>query len=291
MAVLANGRLITGSYDNTVKVWDEAVETGSGMWDVKKTLTGHSDKVMCVAALADGRFATGSDDTVVCVAVLNDGRTGPRLVTGSYDMSPVKVWEESSPGSGDWSVQATLAGHRKIVTCVAVLADGRFVTGSADTTVKVWKESSPGSSAWSVEATLAGHSSAVNCVAVLADGRFATGGEGGQVYVWHESSPGVWDVEATLTGHSSNVRCMAVIPQITGCVDGRFVTGSDDNTVKVWKESSPGNGEWGVEATLTGHSSIVMCVAVLADGSIATGSWDKTVKVWKELWSFEQTLT
>ena len=38
--------------------------------------------------------------------------------------------------------------------CVAVLADGRFVTGSEDTTVKVWKESSPGSGVWSVEATL-----------------------------------------------------------------------------------------------------------------------------------------
>ena len=37
---------------------------------------------------------------------------------------------------------------------------------------------------------------------------------------------------------------------------------------------------WSVEATLTGHSDSVYCVAVLADGRLATGSRDNTVKVW-----------
>ena len=81
---------------------------------------------------------------------------------------------------------ATLTGHSNTVRCVAVLADGRFVTGSGDTTVKVWKESSPGSGVWSVEATLTGHSGTVYCVAVLADGRLAvaTGSDGHTVKVW-----------------------------------------------------------------------------------------------------------
>ena len=85
---------------------------------------------------------------------------------------------------------ATLTGHGSNVGCVAVLADGRFVTGSWDKTVKVWKESSPGSGVWSVEATLTGHSSYVYCVAVLADGRFVTGSVDTTVKVWKESSPG-----------------------------------------------------------------------------------------------------
>ena len=80
--------------------------------------------------------------------------------------------------------EATLTGHSKNVRCVAVLADGRFVTGSSDKMVKVWKESSPGSGVWSVEATLTGHSSYVRCVAVLADGRLATGSADKTVKVW-----------------------------------------------------------------------------------------------------------
>ena len=79
---------------------------------------------------------------------------------------------------------ATLTGHGSFVNCVAVLADGRFVTGSWDKTVKVWKESSPGSGVWSVEATLTGHNNPVLCVAVLADGRLATGSDDNTVKVW-----------------------------------------------------------------------------------------------------------
>ena len=79
---------------------------------------------------------------------------------------------------------ATLTGHSNWVCCVAVLADGRFVTGSVDYTVKVWKECSPGSGVWSVEATLTGHGNYVSCVAVLADGRFVTGSRDKTVKVW-----------------------------------------------------------------------------------------------------------
>ena len=84
------------------------------MWSVEATLTGHSDAVTCMAVLADGRLATGSNDDTV------------------------KVWKESSQGSGVWSVEATLTGHSGYVNCAEVLADGRLATGSDDKTVKVW---------------------------------------------------------------------------------------------------------------------------------------------------------
>ena len=272
-------RFVTGSHDNTVKVWVEQ----DGAWSVEATLTGHSKNVWCVAVLADGRLVTGSSDNTV------------------------KVWKENTLGT--WSVEATLRGHGGSVYCVAVLADAstgepRFVIGSSDKTAKVWKEQG---STWSVEATLTGHGSYVRCVAVLADGRLATGSDDNTVKVWKESSPGsgVWSIEATLTGHRSDVDCVAVL------ADGRLVTGSEDFTVKVWKESSPGSGVWSVEATLTGHGGSVNGVAVLEDDvdlhtplfpnlvpvRFATGSADATVKVWKEswpgsgVWSVEATLT
>ena len=126
VAVLADGptkvRLVTGSEDTTVKVWKES-SPGSGAWSVEATLTYQQ---------------SGHSDDVSCVAVLPDASTGePRFVTGSYDKT-VKVWKESSPGSGVWSVEATLTGHGSHVFCVAVLADGRLATGSGDNTVNVW---------------------------------------------------------------------------------------------------------------------------------------------------------
>ena len=79
---------------------------------------------------------------------------------------------------------ATLSGHSKAVFCVAVLADGRLVSGSDDETVKVWTERSDGSGDWNTTATLTGHRSYVMGVAFLADGRLVSGSEDNTVKVW-----------------------------------------------------------------------------------------------------------
>jgi len=318
VAVLTGGRFATGSFDGTVKVWKES-SPKSGQWSVEPTLTRHGTRVTCVAALKDERFVTGSSDKTVkvwkkssqfagvwsveatlthsdrvcCVAVLPDASTGePRFVTAGMD-NMVNVWKESSlqstgGGSGAWSVKAIATGHHWGVLCVAVLADGRFVTGSQDKTVKVWVEHAGCAGGWGCNATLRHHSRwVVTCVAVLPDAstgepRLAIGSSDNTVKVWVERySPrfGTWSVEKTLRGHGDSVNCVAVLADAsTG--EPRFVTGSYDNTVKVWKESSTSPGTWSVEATLTGHGGSVSGVAVLADGRLATGSSDKTVKVW-----------
>ena len=65
VAVLPDRRIVTGSEDNTVKVWKESRGGGSGLWSVEATLPGHKSGVWCVAVFPDGRFATGSDDKTV----------------------------------------------------------------------------------------------------------------------------------------------------------------------------------------------------------------------------------
>ena len=82
------------------------------------------------------------------------------------------------------STVATLTGHSDTVYGVAVLADGRLVSGSWDNTVKVWTERSDGSGDWDTTATLTGHSNYVRCVAVLADGRLVSGSRDNTVKVW-----------------------------------------------------------------------------------------------------------
>ena len=103
MCAIPDGRLATGSWDNTAKIWSA---DGSVCL---ATLEGHRGCVSSVAFAADGRIATGSWDKIA------------------------RIW------SADGSVcLATLEGHRSCVSSVAFAADGRLATGSGDNTAKIW---------------------------------------------------------------------------------------------------------------------------------------------------------
>ncbi|EJD02082.1 WD40 repeat-like protein [Fomitiporia mediterranea MF3/22] len=93
--------LISGSLDNTIRVWD--VETGKPI----TTLFGHIEGVWAVA----------------CDKL--------RLVSASHDRT-IKVWvrEENR-------CLATLVGHRGAVTCLG-LGDDKIVSGSDDGDIRIW---------------------------------------------------------------------------------------------------------------------------------------------------------
>ncbi|MFM6108296.1 MAG: WD40 repeat domain-containing protein, partial [Sphaerospermopsis kisseleviana] len=100
-----NQRVISGSDDNTVKVWN--LQTGEEQF----TLEGHSSWVNAVAVTADNQ----------------------RVISGSWD-NTVKVWNLQTGEE-----QFTLEGHSGWVNAVAVTADNqRVISGSWDNTVKVW---------------------------------------------------------------------------------------------------------------------------------------------------------
>ena len=61
LVVLPDGTLASGSYDNTIRVWD----TKSGL--TLKVLNGHTDSVSTLVVLPDGTLASGSDDKTIRV--------------------------------------------------------------------------------------------------------------------------------------------------------------------------------------------------------------------------------
>ena len=88
LAVLPDGKLVSGSYDKTIKIWDP--DTGECI----KTLKGNSDSVNCLAVLPDGK-----------------------LVGGSYDKT-IKIWDLKKR-----KCIKILKGHSGLVHCLAVLKD------------------------------------------------------------------------------------------------------------------------------------------------------------------------
>ena len=59
LTVLSDGSLVSGSDDNTIKIWD--IKNGQTI----KTLTGHTDSVYALTVLPDGSLASGSYDNTI----------------------------------------------------------------------------------------------------------------------------------------------------------------------------------------------------------------------------------
>jgi len=257
-------RIVTGSADNTARVWD--ANTGKELFP----LEGHTAPVRSVAFSPDSqRLVTGSWDSTAMVWDATDGRNlltlrghkaaifsvaissdGQRIVTGSQDQT-ARVWNATTGRD-----LVTLTGHTNRVWAVAFSRDGqRIATGSWDKTAKVW-DAATGREL----CTLIGHRGAVFSVAFSPDGqRIATSGQDHRAKVWDAASGmNLY----TLKGHS------AAIFSVSFSRDGtRIITGSDDQTARLWDAAS------GEDLRIfKGHGSRIGSVALSPDGRrIATG--------------------
>ena len=267
ITILPDGRIVSGSFDNSLRVWDP--DSGRCL----HVLQGHSQWIRCLAVLPDGRIVSGSEDhslrvwdpdsekclhvlqghsqRISCLAVLPDAR----IVSGSGDHS-LRVWDPDSE-----KCLHVLDGHSSPITCLAVLPDGRIVSGSEDHSLRVWD---PDSSTCLY--VLQGHSWNINCLAVLPDGRIVSGSYDNSLLLWDPNSEKCLHV---LQGHSRNISCLAVLP------GGRIVSGSEDHSLRVWDPISEK-----CLHVLDGHSSPISCLAVLPDGRIVSGSYDNSLRVW-----------
>lgn len=113
--------LISGSLDNTIKVWD--LDTGKAV----QTLFGHIEGVWSIAS-DKLRLVSGSHDRTIKVCFLLC--LSCEWARANNVLPQVWVREEGR-------CMATLVGHRGAVTCVA-LGEDKIVSGSDDGDIRLW---------------------------------------------------------------------------------------------------------------------------------------------------------
>ncbi|GJD19102.1 WD-40 repeat protein [Rivularia sp. IAM M-261] len=267
---LDSQRVISGSSDGTLKVW----ELNSGK--LLMTLDGHTASVNSIALSLDGKYIlSGSSDKTLNLWNLE---TGTKLFT--------------------------IFGHTGSINAVAISPDGRrCVSGSgisSDLRIREYALK-----IWDLEErtelhTLYGHNTTIDDVLITPDGRHIISGGGVLTSELSDYSLKVWDLETgverfSLAGHTGPIYALAVTP------DGRHIISaggsqmsegcgtSSNNILKVWDIQT------GTELfTLKGHRSSVNTVVVTPDGKkIISASSDYTIKIWdlenrRELQTLEQ---
>jgi WD40 repeat protein len=290
IGILSDGRIVSGSRDKTLKIWN--LQTGQrsnpeGNCDV--TFSDNSTWINSIAILPNDRIVSGTYNGIIKVwnakteqcemTFKSDERTylisvkeninfdeettndlnKPRIISISYNaLNNDDIYEIWNMQTGKCDV--TYIGQFNLTVCFSVLPDGRVIVKTRNEEVAIWDPEKE-----KLDTYITERSNDITCVAQLHDGRTVTGSSDGNLQIWSKNKK----CDITLDGHSRYVNCVAELP------DGRIISGSDDQTLKVWNAITEN-----CDITLEGHTGWIMCIALLPDGRIVSGSQDSTIKIW-----------
>eukprot|EP00301_Raphidiophrys_heterophryoidea_P011292 c1712_g1_i2.p1 GENE.c1712_g1_i2~~c1712_g1_i2.p1 ORF type:complete len:317 (+),score=78.60 c1712_g1_i2:45-953(+) len=277
----ANDRLLTGSVDESIKLWSV---TSAGKIEHVKTLSTAELGVISIAVTPDGTKAVSSSlDSNLriwdlasnkCLTSIDCGpvenwdvaiSTDSKLVATGSQSGSVNLWDIASATK----VQTLETAVHSMVMSVAYSPNGRYLAcGARDGGVTVFDLAT-----MKQHLKLEGHNKTVRTLAFTGDSStLVTGCDDMRIKLFDMRAGQIQgNLLDTCSGHASWVLSVACTPDSKS-----FVTGSSDNTVKVWDISKRE-----CTKTFNEHKNQVWRVAVNGQGSLlASVSDDKSISVY-----------
>lgn len=283
--------LVTGSHDETIRVWSED--------GALQSETSAEEQVEAVVAIDKRRFATGGSDGVVRVWTVDDagrcaltsaeelsrGDLAPCLHLSCAGGCVIVATAESLRVLDDAMTLSTelLSGDDDIVACGLVDSDRALVATGTSEIARVVDMAT-----WRVVRRLEGHDGTVLAVDV-AYGYLATASKDRTSRVWDGAS---FECVCVCVGHLDPVGAIAIGKTQD---DVWLATAARDRALKKWRvpaaARSPLEEAEAVRSALA-HDKDVNSIAVAPTGLlVATASQDRTVKLWNDRLELQQTLT
>ncbi|KAI9204199.1 WD40-repeat-containing domain protein [Polychytrium aggregatum] len=185
-----SGRLISGSWDKTAKVWQDGICVA--------TLRGHTQAIWSVLEIEPGVVLTASADRTIrlwhgetCTNTFRGHNDAVRslvhlpgigFASGSND-STIFIW------GFDGTVIRQLHGHTSFIYSLAVTPSGELLSTGEDRTLKVWRD-------FECIQTIAHPCGSVWCATALPNGDIVSGGSDGFVRVFTRDPARLADSEA-----------------------------------------------------------------------------------------------
>jgi WD40 repeat protein len=224
LALLSSGKLASGSYDKTIRIWNiqqyitekTLIEDGTVLslleFEPDKLLSGTNVNTINLWSLGDYRKMFTFNGHILWVNCLVK-LTNILFASCSND-SIINIWNFNT-----LQKVYTLEEHNDCVLTMIKLNNGELCSGSADNSIKIWN--------WKQEScvhTLEGHKQWVKCLCELNNGDILSGSDDKTIKVWRDLK-----CLMTLEGHESPVRALFKMNE------RYFLSGSFDNSIRVWE--------------------------------------------------------
>ena len=266
MSLIFDYKLVSGSMDNTIKIWD--IKSGSCI----KTLKGHTGFVYSLSILSTDKIVSCAGDNTIKVWDIRSGSCiktvpnssycyclkvlSPNEVVSGSDFGLIKIWDLTS-----CSCKKILVGHFQWVIYLDLLPNGELVSSSLDKTIKIWDVQTG-----ICISTLNEHKNAVTCLKPLPENNLASGSADKSIKIWDLCEP---KCIQTLYGHVKWIRCLEYT------IRNELISCSDDKSIRIWDLKA-----YVCLRTIYGHDSSVVCIRILTSNKLISGASDGTIKIW-----------
>jgi WD40 repeat protein len=221
---LSSGKLASGSYDKTIRIWNIHLLN-------EEKIINEKGKVFCLLEFEKDKLLCGTSENVINLWDLNSKenkcissfyghdlwinglvKCNENYFASASNDRTIKIWDYFNR-----KIYENLVGHRDCVLSLILLKNNNLCSGSADNTIKIWD--------WENGVnikTLKGHEGWVKCVFELSNRIILSGGGDKTIKLWKD-----YQNIRILDKHEHAVRTFCQIN------NNYFASGSFDSTIKI----------------------------------------------------------